>query len=75
MPGTAQAKLEIIESQTIEQNQTAVKEKFSLSAYGSKVQDIYRAILESTPQEVQFADGEKMLDQFLSPERLNLLRT
>lgn len=70
-----QAKLEIIESQTIEQNQTAVKEKFSLSAYGSKVQDIYRAILESTPQEVQFADGEKMLDQFLSPERLNLLRT
>ena len=70
-----QAKLEIIESQTIEQNQTAVKEKFSLSAYGSKVQEIYRAILESPPQKVQFADGEKMLDQFLSPERLNLLRT
>ena len=70
-----QAKLEIVENQIIEKNQTAVMKEFSLSAYGSKLLRIYQEVLESPAQKVGFADGEKMLDQFLSPERINLLRT
>jgi len=38
------------------------------------VQQIYQKIIDSKQTTIEFADGQKMLEQFLSPERLNLLR-
>ena len=70
-----QAKLKILDKPSIRHNQAAVTENFSLSAYGSRVFQIYRNLLESQTEKVTFANSEKMLDQFLSPERLNLLRS
>ena len=69
-----QAKLQILNELNIQNNQAAVTENFSLSAYGAKVFQIYQSILESQSEKANFADSGKMLDQFLSPERLNLLR-
>jgi hypothetical protein len=71
----SQAKLKILDKPSIRHNQAAVTENFSLSAYGSRVIQIYRNLLESQTEKVTFANSEKMLDQFLSPERLNLLRS
>ena len=70
-----QAKLQILNEPNIQKNQAAVAENFSLPAYGAKVYQIYRNLLESQSEKVTFANSEKMLDQFLSPERLNLLRS
>ena len=69
-----QAKLQILNEPNIQNNQAAVTENFSLSAYGAKVFQIYHLLLESKSDKANFANSEKMLDQFLSPERLNLLR-
>ena len=69
-----QAKLQILNEPNIQKNQAAVTENFSLSAYGAKVFQIYQSLLESQSEKANFANSEKMLDQFLSPERLNLLR-
>ena len=69
-----QAKLQILNEPNIQKNQAAVTENFSLSAYGAKVFQIYQSLLESQSEKANFADSGKMLDQFLSPERLNLLR-
>ncbi len=70
-----QASLRILDSKRIEHNQSAVLDNFSTPSYGRKVYQIYQEVMESPGGEVNFANGEKMLDQFLSPERLNLLRT
>ena len=70
-----QAKLRILDREFIQSNQEAVSGKFSLSAYGTKVYQIYQSVLNSQSEKVRFASGEKMLNLFLRPERLNLLRT
>jgi len=70
-----QAKLKILDEPSIKSNQEAVTEKFSLSAYGEKVLQVYQSVVESQTEVANFANGETMLDRFLSPERLNLLRT
>jgi hypothetical protein len=70
------SKIQIIDEQIIHANQKAVKEKFSSIAYAEKTATIYDQILNSsTPLGCEFADGQILLNQFLSPSRLNLLRT
>jgi hypothetical protein len=70
-----QAELNILTSRTILDNQSSVRENFSAPAYGSRVRQIYQEIIESTQTTCGYADGQKLLEKFLSPERLNLLRT
>ena len=69
-----QANLGVLDETKIKANQSAVAENFSLSAYGSKVYRIYEDILGAHQEDATFADGSLMLDQFLCPERINLLR-
>jgi hypothetical protein len=69
-----QAELNISTREEIIRNQNSVRENFSASVYGIRVQQIYQKIIDSTQTTIGFADGQKMLEQFLSPERLNLLR-
>ena len=68
--------LQVLYKDLINANQLAVTEKFSLSSYADRTMKIYQSLMEvdSTP-DCQFADGKMLLDQFLSPNRLNLLRT
>ena len=69
-----QAGLNILTREEIMGNQNSVRENFSTSVYGIRVQQIYQKIIDSQQTTIEFADGQKMLEQFLSPERLNLLR-
>jgi len=69
-----QAELNILTREEIIRNQNSVRENFSTSVYGIRVQQIYQKIIDSKQTTIEFADGQKMLEQFLSPERLNLLR-
>ena len=68
--------LQILDEQVIDTNRKAVTEQFSLSSYAKKTFNIYQSILgtEEIPK-CGYANGQKLLDQFLSPNRLNLLRT
>ena len=59
----------------IEENAKAVRENFSMQAYGKKLMGIYRDLTCAPEEKVSFAKGSKLLGQFLSPSRLNLLRT
>ncbi len=58
----------------IEENAKAVRENFSMQDYGNKLFQIYRELTSITDEKVSFANGRKLLKQFLSPSRLNLLR-
>jgi len=70
-----QSRLCVLSPSKIESNRLAVKNNFSLQSYGQRVLEIYEALLSSEVEAVSFADGNGMLEQFLIPERLNLLRT
>ena len=59
----------------IQRNQAAVKQQFSPTAYGKRLFTIYKEILEAKQQNIAYADGNSLLRAFLSPKRLNLLRT
>ena len=61
----------------IELNARAVQENFSMEAYGTKLIQIYQDLIRvpSSDGKVGFAKGRNLLKQFLSPSRLNLLRT
>ena len=69
-----QAGLDILTNEKIQCNQNSVSEHFSTLAYGVRVHQLYQRIMEETHSTVEFANGRKMLEQFLSPERLNLVR-
>ena len=69
-----QTSLHLLNDDQIEKNKYAVKENFSLQMYGKKVFGIYQQITQANPETVQFTGCEPMLDRFLCPERLNLLR-
>tara|TARA_B100001027_G_scaffold3192_1_gene2082 strand:- start:1958 stop:3394 length:1437 start_codon:yes stop_codon:yes gene_type:complete len=59
----------------VERNQRAVKLQFSQIEYGKKLYSIYNEVLSAKDAQLTFAHGRKLLDAFLSPKRLNLLRT
>ena len=70
------AGLEVLDNDTIDRNRQAVAEQFSLSSYADRTLKIYQELLDTVyTTGCQFANGQLLLDQYLSPARLNLLRT
>ena len=61
--------LRLLSKTEIDQNSSIVKREFSLSKYGRKLFSIYLSILDSSPSVMRFADGKKLLKQFLDPKK------
>lgn len=59
----------------IERNQNIVKEHYSLEAYGERLLGLYKQLAATDPGKVTAANASDLLDEFLQPERFNLLRT
>jgi 3',5'-cyclic AMP phosphodiesterase CpdA len=61
---------------TISANESAIRSNYGLLGYGERLRSIYAAIIESAASaRLERVDGAVLLDAFLAPERLNLLRT
>ena len=70
------AGLEVLAKDIIDRNKQAVAEQFSLTSYAQRTRKIYQELLAIEDNfSCQFANGQLLLDQYLSPARLNLLRT
>jgi hypothetical protein len=68
--------LEVLSGEIIDRNRQAVTEQFSLSSYAEGTLNIYQELLATdNGTNCHFANGQLLLDQYLSPTRLNLLRT
>ena len=68
--------LEVLSGEIIDRNRQAVTEQFSLSSYAERTLNIYQELLATdNGTQCQFANGQLLLDQYLFPTRLNLLRT
>ncbi|QHI69312.1 glycosyltransferase family 4 protein [Tichowtungia aerotolerans] len=59
----------------IANNGAVVQKSYSPEAYGDQLASLYQTVLNSRPGSIQYADGRKLLDEFLNPARFNLLRT
>lgn len=60
----------------IAHNRTLAERDYSIAGYGRRLEHIYRSLLEATVDpSLGTADGTALLDRFLAPERLFLLRT
>ena len=64
-----------IDPRRIAANDAAIRAEYSLSGYGRRLESIYAEIIAAVPS-ARFAraDGDTLLDRFLAPERLTLLR-
>ncbi len=60
--------------EVIENNRRVIKEYFSLESYGKNIIRTYSDIKEHQPRPVTALDGIRLLENFLSPERLTMLR-
>ncbi|MHC4886619.1 MAG: hypothetical protein ACYTGH_16200 [Planctomycetota bacterium] len=56
-------------------NRSAVESAYSLGGYGRRLQNLYRAVIQSSSGPVEYLDGHALLDAFLDPARFMLLRT
>lgn len=56
-------------------NQQAIRNGFSLDPYGRQLLDIYTSLAGTTSDAPDHLCSDILLDQFLKPERFNLLRT
>ncbi len=63
------------DAKPIEHNRRIVNEKYSLTAYGNRLIDLYEQLAETPTGDVRSADANQLLDCFLKPGRFNLLRT
>ncbi len=59
----------------IEHNLQVVLDRYGLAAYGERLVDIYQKLAATEPGAVKSANAAGLLDQFLQPNRFNLLRT
>jgi glycosyltransferase involved in cell wall biosynthesis len=59
----------------IEENRRVIAREFSLTQYGERLLGIYHQIIRSPVEPLEAFSGEALLDQFLAPERLYLLRS
>jgi len=60
----------------IAHNRTLAERDYSIAGYGRRLERIYGALVEATVDPtLGAADGSVLLDRFLAPERLFLLRT
>lgn len=71
----SQVKLERIDSKIILKNKESITENFAQKSYTTKLKLIYEKILHLKQDQLEYANGEHLLDSFLSPARLHLLRT
>lgn len=71
----SQVKLEKIDLKIIQKNKESITENFAQKSYTTKLKHIYEKILHSKQDQLEYAHGENLLDSFLSPARLHLLRT
>lgn len=60
----------------ISRNRAVAERDYSIAGYGCRLERIYQSLVEATVEPVlDAADGAALLDRFLAPERLFLLRT
>jgi len=60
----------------IAHNRTLAERDYSIAGYGRRLERIYRSLLDATVDpKLGAADGAILLERFLAPERLFLLRT
>jgi len=63
-------------SDVVARNRAVAEHDYSIAGYGRRLERIYRALLEAPAEAgLEAADGSVLLDQFLAPERLFLLRS
>jgi hypothetical protein len=70
-----QCSLNPLPGSIIKANSEAIRDEFSMIAYGEKLIQIYQEIMQAKKGKVEYADGKNLLRQFLSPRSLNLLLT
>jgi glycosyltransferase involved in cell wall biosynthesis len=64
------------DARAIAYNRALVEERYSIAGYGRRLAEIYDALLsESASASLGAANGDALLDRFLDPQRLWLLRT
>ncbi|ESQ16646.1 MAG TPA: hypothetical protein DDY14_12090 [Chromatiaceae bacterium] len=62
--------------EVIATNDATIRTSYGLSSYGQRLESIYTGIINALPSaHFDHADGDLLLNRFLAPERLTLLRT
>jgi len=56
------------------ENRRILRQQYSLSQYGERLEQIYRQVAGAETNSCGQLNGEVLLDRFLAPERLHLLR-
>lgn len=59
----------------IEQNRKLIKEKYNLQAYGKRLYALYQKIAGQETTETGNLDPRRVLDQFLAPTEISMLRS
>jgi hypothetical protein len=62
-------------SEEIDENRAAILAGFGRQRYGARLMAIYREIMDAPVEPLESLAGEAVLEQFLAPERLYLLRS
>jgi len=62
-------------SAALENNRKTAETAYSPQAYGDHLFSIYEKLIQAKAGTVSYADSEKLLDEFLQPSRINLLRS
>lgn len=58
----------------LEGNRKILRQRYSLAGYGAHLQKVYQHVVGSVSTPLDALDGEQLLNHFLAPERLTLLR-
>ena len=58
----------------VTENQTILRRRYTLACYGKAIEAVYLQMVNSAGSAIDHLDGEVLLDRFLAPERLSLLR-
>ena len=61
-------------AEEVGENQRILAERYSLRGYGNRLLSVYGKLAAADSARVDNLDGESLLDSFLEPERLALLR-
>lgn len=62
-------------SAQVAHNRAVVETAYGTEAYGNQLLSIYQKLTSAKPGTVRYADSDKLLAEFLQPQRFNLLRT
>jgi len=62
-------------SAALEQNRKTAETAYGPQAYGDQLFSMYEKLIQAKAGTVSYADSEKLLDEFLQPSRINLLRS